>query len=255
MRPNSMQEANELLSSEGAVIIGGGAFMHLSDIEIEKAIDLKNLNLDYIRVSNEQIEIGAMTTLRELEINSITQKLFSGVISNAAASIMGVQVKNIATIGGSIYGKYGFSDILTVLLALDAKIELYNAGSMNLESFLESKLEKDIITKVIIRREVSKASFQCFKKTSADFSVLNTAAAIVNGKLRICVGARPARARVAKGAMSFINIIDSTNTAAEMAGILAAEELQFGSDIRASAEYRKELCHSLVKRCVLEVLQ
>ncbi len=78
---------------------------------------------------------------------------------------------------------------------------------------------------------------------------------MVKGKLRICVGSRPSRARLAKGAMSFLNIIDSTNTAAEMAGILASEELQFGSDIRASAEYRKELCHVLVKRCVLEVLK
>lgn len=255
IRPNSMQEANELLSSEGAAIIGGGAFMHLSDVVIEKAIDLKNLGLDYIKISNGQIEIGAMTTLRDLETNSITQKLFDGVISKAAASIMGVQVRNIATVGGSIYGKYGFSDILTVLLALNAQVELYNAGLVDLETYLDSKLEKDIIMKVIISQEVSKASFECFRKTSTDFSVLNTAAAIVKGKLRICVGSRPARARVAKGAMSFINIIDSTNTAAEMAGILAAEELQFGSDIRASAEYRKELCHNLVKRCVLEVLQ
>jgi CO/xanthine dehydrogenase FAD-binding subunit len=255
IRPDSLLQANELLSSEGAVIVGGGAFMHLGNIEIKRAIDLHNLGLDYIKESNELIEIGAMTTLRELEMNSSTKQNFSGILSKAAASIMGVQVRNIATVGGSIYGKYGFSDILTALLALNAQVELYNAGLMTLENYLEASFNKDIILKVIINKSVSKASFEYFKKTSSDFSVLNAAAAIVKGKLRICVGARPARARVAKGAMSFLNIIDSTNTAAEMAGILAAEEMQFGSDIRASEEYRKELCHTLVKRCVLEVLQ
>jgi CO/xanthine dehydrogenase FAD-binding subunit len=255
IRPDNLQQANELLSSEGAAIVGGGAFMHLSNIEIKKAIDLHYLGLDYIKESSELIEIGAMTTLRELEISSISQGSFNGILSKAAASIMGVQVRNIATIGGSIYGKYGFSDILTAMLALNAQVELYNAGLMSLESYLETSLDKDIVLKVIIHKSVSKASFECFKKTSTDFSVLNAAAAIVKGKLRICVGSRPARARVAKGAMSFLNIIDSTHTAAEMAGLLAAEEIQFGSDIRASEEYRKELCHTLVKRCVLEVLQ
>ena len=255
IRLESLQHVNELLSSGVAAIIGGGAFMHLSDIVIEKAIDLHNLGLDYIKESNDKIEIGAMTTLRELEINSITQENFDGILSKTAASIMGVQIRNVATVGGSIYGKYGFSDILTALLVLNAQVELYNAGLMSLESYLEGNLEKDIILKVIINKAVIKASFTCFKKTSTDFSVLNTAAAMVKGKLRICVGSRPSRARLAKGAMSFLNIIDSTNTAAEMAGILASEELQFGSDIRASAEYRKELCHVLVKRCVLEVLK
>lgn len=254
IRPDSLQQANELLSSEGAVIVGGGAFMHLIDMEVNKAIDLQNLGLDYIKGSNEQIEIGAMTTLRELEVNNITKQNFNGILSKASASIMGVQVRNMATVGGSIYGKYGFSDILTAMLTLNAQVELYNAGLMSLESYLESSLNKDIILKVIISKSVSKASFQSFKKTCTDFPVLNAAAAIVKGKLRICVGARPGRAKVAKGAMSFLSIIDSPNTASEMAGILAAEELQFGSDIRASEEYRKELCHTLVKRCVLEVL-
>lgn len=254
-RPENIQEANKLLSVEGSTIIGGGAFMHLGDYEIEQAIDLSKLNLDFIMEDDNYIEIGSMTTLRKLETDSITKKLFDGVLSKASASIMGVQLRNIATIGGTIYSRYGFSDILTVLLALNAQVELYNAGKMNLESYLENKTEKDIVLKVLIKKDVARASFQCLKKVSTDFSALNAAAALVNGHLRISIGARPGRAKLARGAMSFLNIIDSTYTAAEMAGILASEELQFGSDYRASAEYRKELCHVLVKRCVLEVLK
>lgn len=38
--------------------------------------------------------------------------------------IVGVQFRNLATVGGSLWGRFGFSDVLTLLLALDAQVEL-----------------------------------------------------------------------------------------------------------------------------------
>lgn len=255
IRPADIKEACELLSCEGAAVIAGGAFLNLSEGEISKAIDLSGLGLEYIKETDDGLELGAMTTLRDLETNSITKNLYGGVLADAAASVMGVQLRNIATLGGSIYGKYGFSDLLTVLLALNAKVELYKGGLMSLERYLDSDLDKDILLRVFIGRNVSKAAFANVRKSSTDFSVLNAAAAVVKDQLRIAVGSRPGRARLAKGAMNFLEIIGSLDNTADMAGVLAAEELQFGSDMRASAEYRKELCKVLVKRCVQEVLQ
>lgn len=253
LKPRSMREAYELYS-KGAVILGGGAFLNLGEKEIERAIDISALGLDYIKEDDQQIEIGAMTTLREIEISPVVNKSFSGVLSKAAASIMGVQVRNIATIGGSIYGKYGFSDLLTVLLALDAQIELYISGSMSLQSFLEREIEKDIIMRISIKKNVSKAAFACTRKTDTDFSMVNAAAAIVDGHLRLSVGARPGRAKLVKGAMSFFRPAAYGIEAAETLAVLTAEELEFGSDVRASDEYRKELCKTLIKRCAMEVL-
>jgi CO/xanthine dehydrogenase FAD-binding subunit len=54
--------------------------------------------------------------------------------------------------------------------------------------------------------------------------------------------------------MEFINTIDYTEGASGVAAILAAEELTLGSDLRASEEYRKELCKALVRLCIKEVL-
>ena len=37
--------------------------------------------------------------------------------------IVGVQFRNCATVGGSIYGRYGFSDVLTMFLGMDTWVE------------------------------------------------------------------------------------------------------------------------------------
>lgn len=254
LRPTSLSEAYELLSNEVAVVIGGGAFLNLGDRDIDKAIDIGLLGLDFIEEDDSRFSIGAATTLRDIELNPIAKNNFDGVLSKAAASIMGIQLRNVATIGGTVSGKYGFSDMLTTLLALNANIELYKAGIMSLEDFLNSNISKDIVLKVTIDKKVSKATFEGVRKVSTDFSVLNAAAALVDGKLRLCIGARPGRAKLAKGAMEFVNSIDSTEGASGVAAILAAEELTFGTDIRASEEYRKELCKTLVRHCIMEVL-
>jgi CO/xanthine dehydrogenase FAD-binding subunit len=254
IKPSHIDEAYELCS-KGAVAIGGGAFLHLGKQVIGQAIDLSGLGLDYINESDSHVEIGAMTTLRDIETSSIMKQNFKGVLPKTAASIMGIQVRNVATIGGAIYGKYGFSDIITTLLALDAQVELYLGGCMGLDHYLNSSIDKDIILKILIKKNISSAVFACEKKTHTDFSILNMAAALVEGQLRLCVGARPGRAKLSKGAMYFLKPIGSAAAAGETLSILVAEELQFGSDIRGSAEYRRELCKAMVKKCVMEVLQ
>jgi CO/xanthine dehydrogenase FAD-binding subunit len=54
--------------------------------------------------------------------------------------------------------------------------------------------------------------------------------------------------------MAFLNA-DRENGARnpEQTGEIAAGELDFGSDRKASAAYRRELCKILVKRAVMEV--
>ncbi|OGO78128.1 MAG: FAD-binding protein [Clostridiales bacterium GWB2_37_7] len=253
IKPVSIAEAYELCS-KGAVAIGGGAFLNLGERVIDQAVDLSGLDLDYIQERDSHIEIGAMATLREIETSSILKENFDGVLSKTAASIMGVQVRNISTIGGSIYGKFGFSDIITILLALDAKVELYHACCMDLESYLNSDMDKDIILKIIIKKNVSHAAFESVRKTETDFSILNAAAALVDGHLRLSIGARPGKAKLARGAIGFLDIVEASEAGTTLA-VLASEELQFGSDIRGSEEYRRNLCKTLVKKCVQEVLQ
>ena len=77
----------------------------------------------------------------------------SGInIAKALSPIVGVQFRNQATVGGSIFGRYGFSDVLTVLLAMDTFVELYNGGTVRLSEFVNRKMDKDLLISVIVRK-------------------------------------------------------------------------------------------------------
>lgn len=253
MRPESLEAAYELYQA-GGVIVGGGAYMKLGKKSIDKALDLSQLGLDTIEETEKGIELGAMVTLRELERSPILKEHFGDVFSKLLSSISGVQLRNTATIGGTVWGSYGFSDILTLLLAMDAQVELYREGWISLEAFLSKDKKSGLLIKVLLPKSSDKASALCYKKSQTDFSVINVAAARVDGKLRIAVGARPAGASLALEAMKELNEVHHEDWDIEKAADTAAGALSFGSDARASAEYRKMLCKTLVKRCLEEVL-
>ena len=84
--------------------------------------------------------------------------------------------------------------------------------------------------------------------TEHNVSVSNT-----NGNFKICVGARPQRATVAVKASEFLSNNELNNENIIKASKIAAEELSFGSNMRASREYRKAICISLVKNALMEV--
>ena len=51
--------------------------------------------------------------------------------------IVGVQFRNVATVGGSLWGRYGFSDVMTIFRAMGAKVQLHHAGILDLDEFVK----------------------------------------------------------------------------------------------------------------------
>lgn len=255
VKPSSMEEAYRMILSPKSRAIGGGAFMQISGASMETGVDLSNLGLDFIQEKDEAIEIGSMTTLREMQQNGILNKYYDGYFSRCIRQIMGIQIRNIATVGGTIWGKYGFSDLLTSLLVLDAQVVLYHGGSMSLEEFLNEDTGKDILMKLVLKKHKCRASFMSEKNSAADFSVLNAAVSNTEGSFTIAVGARPGRACLAHKAMAYMDSAGEDKQNAALTAELASQMLDFGSDMRGSSNYRKELCRVLVKRCILEVIE
>lgn len=255
VRPSSMEEAYRMLLLPGSRALGGGAFMQISGARMETGVDLSKLGLDFIQEKDETIEIGSMTTLHEIQQNGILDKYYNGYFSSCISRIMGVQIRNIATIGGTIWGKYGFSDLLTSLLVLDSQVVLYHLGSMSLEEFLSGDAGRDILMKLVLKKHKCRAAFISEKNSAGDFPVLNAAASKIEGRYMIAVGARPARACLAHKAMAYMDSAGEDIRCASLTGELASQTLSFGSDTRGSSEYRKELCKALVKRCILEVME
>ena len=66
-----------------------------------------------------------MTPLHALETHKELNAYTNSAIRESVRHIVGVQFRNCATVGGSIFGRFGFSDVLTMFLALDTWVELY----------------------------------------------------------------------------------------------------------------------------------
>ncbi len=67
--------------------------------------------------------------------NACTAPRSRGQMKEALRHIVGVQFRNTATVGGSIAGRFGFSDVLTILLSMDCHVRLYRGGLVSLQDY------------------------------------------------------------------------------------------------------------------------
>ena len=138
VRVGNAAEAYELLQkNRNNKIVGGGIWMRLGSRRVATAIDLSACGLDHIEETETEFRIGAMCTLRQLERHAGLNALVNNVFEFAVHDIVGVQLRNTATVGGSIYGRFGFSDVLSAFLALDSYVELTGAGRVPLAEFVD----------------------------------------------------------------------------------------------------------------------
>lgn len=256
-RVKSADEAYAILTDKpGSVILGGGGWLKLSPKVIENAIDLSDAGLNDITEENGMYKIGAMVTLRQLETYGPFKEYFDGIIPECTGSIMGIAVRNIATAGGTAAGRYGFSDLLPVLMALDAELEFHKKGRKSLSDFMEeSGPIKDVLTYIYLKKDSGRGYFTTLKNTAIDFPILNGAVTRLNEKINIVIGARPYKAVMAAEAMEFINNAKTPSSDdIKEAAAIACGELKFGKNSNGSAEYRRELCRTFVQRGLKEVL-
>ena len=242
VRPQSLEEAYELNQKRTNRILGGMLWMRMSNIQIQKAIDLSGLGLDKIEETEEEFSIGCMVTLRELELHTGLNTCFEGLIRRSVEDIVGVQFRNSATIGGSLFGRFGFSDVLTAFLVLDTYVELYRGGVCPLAEFASGKRDNDILVRVIVKKTKGHYAYQSYRNTKTDFPVLAVAMAQAEDGVKAAVGARPQRAEV-----RIVTDLEK-DTLKDL-----ADSFAYGSNMRASAEYRKHLASVLLKRAAEEI--
>ena len=243
-KPQNLAAAYQILQTEkDAVILGGSTYLRLNKKTFSTAIDLEDLGLNFVKENDENIEIGAYTPLHEIEKSATIKKYFGDFLKKPLQHIVGIQFRNLATIGGSICGKYGFSEIITALSVLKCTLIFHKNGSIALEDFIEnSQIKNDILTKIIISKKCGKSSYQMLRNADSDFPIL-TVAVSKNDNLKISIGSRPA---VAKPIF--------TKNKPENISEFIEQNFTFGNDLRASASYRKDIASVLLKRALKEVL-
>ena len=252
VRPKSLQEAYELNQKRSARIIGGMLWLKTGDISIHTAIDLSDLGLNTIRETEKEFSIGAMVTLREIEQHAGLAAYTGGAVAKAVGDIVGVQFRNLATVGGSIFGRFGFSDVMTIFLAMDSYVELYAGGIVPLEEFSLRKKDNDILLRLIVKKRPGRFAYAAVRKSRTDFSVLNCAVSCVNGEHRVAIGARPAGPRVLRDSTGILSAGRSIEAIRSFAD-LAARTIPTGENIRGSSAYRTRLIRVLTERCLAEM--
>ena len=155
----SLEEAYELNQKKTNHIIGGGLWLKIGDRNLMTAIDLCNLGLNTIEETEDEFIIGCMVTLRDLETHTGLNQYTFGAVKESVRHIVGVQFRNCATVGGSIYGRFGFSDVLTLFAALDSYVELYHAGMMPVDQFIDQKYDNDILVAVHVKKVPLKVTY------------------------------------------------------------------------------------------------
>lgn len=267
VKAESLAQAYELNQKKSNQIIGGMMWLRMSDRNLQTAIGLEGLGLDKIEETEEEFIIGATTTLHQLECHEGLQKYTNGALKESIRHIVGVQFRNLATIGGSIYGRFGFSDLLTMLLSLETEVELYPSGRIPLTEFCDRKPDNEILTHIIIQKEALRCAYQSFRNTQTDFPVLACAVSLAGEELRVVLGARPGRAvRIPMGILTDLGAQTAAGSLTDcFAGEKAketeierlaqgiAEKAEVGGNMRASKEYRQHLAYVLSKRALTEL--
>lgn len=251
----SLDEAAAILDADPhSAVLGGCGFLRLGARHISTAIDLSRLGLNFVRAGETCIEIGAMTSLRTVETHPLTASLAGGVLARALAPIVGVQLRHSVTIGGTVAGRYPFSDLLTALVAMDAGVDLHAGGRIALTDLLNGEPRRDIVVRVLLPRDDRTAAFVDLRRSATDFPLLNAAVARCADGFRVVVGSRPGRARRSPTAETHLADRGLDPATSAEAGRLAAAELPFGDNPRGSGAYRQSVCPVLVRRALLEVL-
>lgn len=230
--PSDFEEAYALLNSQKkATIIAGGLFLRLQKQTIPLLIDLSAMNLSYIKEIKDGFIIGPMTTLRTIETSNLPRAL-----KDSVKQISGVGTRNLATIGGSICGRYPFSDIDNALMALNTYLVFYKSGKTSMRDYYHNGIEdKDILIEIVVPKP-DFSMIKYYKKVYTDFSLVNVSLAGSD----VAIGARPNRSLVVEN-------IDF-NLSAKM----ILEDVEFGTDFQASGAYRRALAEALLEDILKE---
>ena len=249
VRAESLEEAYGLYQKKNNFVLGGMLWLKMRKRPFGTAIDLSDLGLDQIEEDEKEFRIGAYVSLRELETNEALNTYTKGAFAESVKHIVGVQFRNVATVGGSLWGRYGFSDVMTIFRAMGAKVQLHHAGILDLDEFVKMpRKTRDILVSVIVPKKVKAVVYLSQRNQSTDFPVLTCAVAKREEGYVAAVGATPHLAENVwdkEGILTEINEESIEKFAAKV-----AEQIRFGSNMRAGAAYRRIVCQVLVKRAL-----
>jgi CO/xanthine dehydrogenase FAD-binding subunit len=234
-RPQTLEEALTLLTQPNTVPLGGGTLLSQRSTDSVQAVDLQALGLDFLIKKGNEFEIGATATLQVLFENENCPEALKAAIKLEAP----INIRNSATVAGTLVASDGRSPFATALLAMDAKISVVSEQSsvISLGEFLPLR-PRGLITAITIPLN-TKFAFEFVSRTPADKPII--CAALTQWS--------SGRTRLTLGGYGKSPMLAMDGTEAEGLESAARNAYHEANDEWASAEYRMEVAAVLAKRC------
>jgi putative selenate reductase FAD-binding subunit len=240
-RPDNIEEALSLLSRQNVCTIplaGGTAIDHRGREPIE-VVDLQALGLDDVENKGNFLHLGAMVTLQEcLQLESLPEALKRAIRHECTYNL-----RQVASIAGTLIAAQGRSPFTTCMLALDAHLILLPGDErVSLGDVLPLRAERlagSLVSKVILPLR-NRLQYKYVARTPADMPIVCASLAQwYSGRTRLALGGYgPAPILALDGPQAD--------------GVVQAAENAFGQagDQWASAQYRSRVAGVLAKRCL-----
>ena len=264
---------NELKKTgKGIHLLAGGTDLmvavNLRNLVAEKLICLRDCGLDYIKIEDAQLKIGASATLKSI-IQSEAVQANAPLLVEACRSIGSPAIRNVATLGGNVCNASPAADGALALLALDAAVDIVSASgqrSVAIETFFTGPGEtvlkpNELVKEFSISIDNSHHKWGWLKIGQRKAEAISVAAVAVSVLLQKgrCKGVRIALGSVAPipllarkaSAMLEGKALDIETI--EAVARTAAEESHPIDDHRASAWYRKQVVSAMVTQILTNI--
>ncbi len=274
-KASTLGEALELVDKlEDFKVIAGGTDL-LMDLRIGRykprnIIDISEIKeLNYIVDEGDYVRIGALTRLQEVMESPII-KAKAPVLAEAIYQMASWQIRNIATIGGNLCNASPAADTAPPLMVLEAKLKLVSRDGERIvpvtEFFLgprKTVLKKnELLAEIIVpyEKDAGMSMIKLGRRTAFTLSIVAVATLVKveNGKfkdVRVAlnsVAPKPVRARSVEEALKGKEV---SLEVVEEASKLVVNDISPISDVRASAEYRREMSIILTRDSLLKSLE
>jgi len=271
LRARSVDEAVRFLGEHGESthLLAGGTDLLLVDRAYETILDISRLELDYIREEDDELAIGATTSIETISRSPLVASLADGILGEACRIFGTYQIRNMATIGGNVANAMPAADPPSALLALDARaVALGPNGSrreMVLSHFFTGPratiLEREellVEIRMPLRFRAWRGRWRKIGRVTRDIALVNAGVSarldggvIADARIALCaVAPTPLRATQAE------NLVRGQAPSAELfaeAGAIVARNVRPISDARASEAYRRHVSGVIVRRALEQI--
>jgi carbon-monoxide dehydrogenase medium subunit len=229
-------------------------------VNIKKIPGIDRLSFD----PQSGLRIGALVTAREIEMSEVVQEKYPSLLQ-AVRELGSIQVRNRATIIGNVCRASPSADTLPPLIADGAVVSIHGAGGTRrllLEEFFTGPGKtvlkpEELVTGITVPAPApgtGKVYLKHGRRKAMELATVGVAVSLNDPDVRIVLGAvapTPIRARKAE------DLLRGRKWNGELlkrAAQAAAEEARPIGNVRASAEYRREMVAVLTRRALQRAL-